>query len=466
MRPSQPLLNTLLASVVAGGLLGSILLPPGVAAQQLSEENSFDLERGFLDKSDEQEHLGNIDAAIAFYTQAKAVCEKRPEKKCLGDIDYDARIKRLLAYKAHRTRGLAAVELGDWSLAIRSFEAAHDTWRMPEAKYNVALAYDRGGGRELWAIIWYNDYLNSVHVFRTREDVVAHNAPRVEAAQNRLVILDVGAESAIMQLIGLAEQILFQQAMSARFEFVSVAKAYAALGQFDKAWEAYHLALRSHGVADSEAKQAGNGFAIWHTAYTPVDVILSIAMEQMKRLDFGAALRSADVTPPEKFIHNPPAQLPLLRSLLRGDNSVASSLSSSAFTSSSWLLIESRLVYSRYFIRDWVAKHAAGTLGEDKWDYLQAAAIFETDSPMASNKHSDKRQPGVRRYTVLVSQTGNYWKELRDESWFDHLKEDWRVLARKSESTWPGDTAIALSRLAQQMAELLFYLRTVQNVVR
>ena len=56
------------------------------------------------------------------------------------------------------TRGLKAVSDENWSSAIAQFMRARgEAPQSPEVLYNLALAYDKIGGREIPAIIWYRE---------------------------------------------------------------------------------------------------------------------------------------------------------------------------------------------------------------------------------------------------------------------------------------------------------------------
>ncbi len=57
-------------------------------------------------------------------------------------------------------RGLAAAEQQEWRIAIKHFgEALEGAPYAPEVLFNLALAHDRLGGRELLAIAWFRAFL-------------------------------------------------------------------------------------------------------------------------------------------------------------------------------------------------------------------------------------------------------------------------------------------------------------------
>ena len=81
------------------------------------------------------------------------------------------------------TRGMAAAEQQEWDLAIKYFSEARKaapTW--PSAQFNLALAYDSAGGRELNAIAWYRAYLasapNAANAQQVRAQIVKLEAER------------------------------------------------------------------------------------------------------------------------------------------------------------------------------------------------------------------------------------------------------------------------------------------------
>jgi len=88
-------------------------------------------------------------------------------------------------------RGLAAARLQEWPLAIKYFtEARKAAPKAPQVIFNLALACDKAGGRELSAIALYRAYLAA--------DPGANNAAQV---QSQIVQLEVKAEADITKLI-------------------------------------------------------------------------------------------------------------------------------------------------------------------------------------------------------------------------------------------------------------------------
>jgi len=88
-----------------------------------------------------------------------------------------------LSVSVTMTRGMAAAEQQEWDLAIKYFSEARKaapTW--PSAQFNLALAYDSAGGRELNAIAWYRAYLasapNAANAQQVRAQIVKLKAER------------------------------------------------------------------------------------------------------------------------------------------------------------------------------------------------------------------------------------------------------------------------------------------------
>jgi len=88
-------------------------------------------------------------------------------------------------------RGMAAAKQKEWELAIKYFtEAQKAAPTSPKALFNLALAYDSAGGRELITIAWYRAYLAAMPD--------AANAKQVE---KRLLELEIKVEATIGKLI-------------------------------------------------------------------------------------------------------------------------------------------------------------------------------------------------------------------------------------------------------------------------
>jgi len=93
-------------------------------------------------------------------------------------------------------RGFAVAQQQQWPLAIKYFRSAQQI--VPDdaaVLFNLALATDKAGGRELAALAWYNAFLASTPD--------AKNAPQV---RKRTTELDIAAEAQVQKLIETAVQ--------------------------------------------------------------------------------------------------------------------------------------------------------------------------------------------------------------------------------------------------------------------
>ena len=88
-------------------------------------------------------------------------------------------------------RGLAAAKQKEWELAIKYFsEAQKAAPTSPKALFNLALAYDSAGGRELITIAWYRAYLAALP-----------NAANAKQVEKRIIELEIKVEATIGKLI-------------------------------------------------------------------------------------------------------------------------------------------------------------------------------------------------------------------------------------------------------------------------
>jgi len=107
------------------------------------------------------------------------------------------------------TRGMAAAEQQEWDLAIKYFSEARKaapTW--PSAQFNLALAYDSAGGREVPAVVFFRAYLE-----------VEPKALNADEVKRYILRLEASVEAKVRRL--------FKQA---------VASAEALLDGEEKAW--------------------------------------------------------------------------------------------------------------------------------------------------------------------------------------------------------------------------------------
>ena len=98
--------------------------------------------------------------------------------------------------QAAMQRGLAAAKQQEWQLAIKYFgEAREAAPYAPEALFNLALAHDRLGGRELLAIAWFRAYL-----------AAAPGAANAGQVRERIFELEVKVEANAAKLIRTAKE--------------------------------------------------------------------------------------------------------------------------------------------------------------------------------------------------------------------------------------------------------------------
>lgn len=89
------------------------------------------------------------------------------------------------------TSGLEAAKLKDWDLAIKYFKEAQKLAPdSPQVLFNLALAYDKAGDKELPALALYEAYL-----------IVAPDAANSQTVQARVKELDAQIETNIRSLI-------------------------------------------------------------------------------------------------------------------------------------------------------------------------------------------------------------------------------------------------------------------------
>lgn len=94
------------------------------------------------------------------------------------------------------TKGYAAAKQQHWDLAIRYFhEAQKAVPTSPQALFNLALAYDKAGGREVSAITWYLAYTASYP-----------KAPNLDPVRKRIAELEMAVEANARKLLNVAEK--------------------------------------------------------------------------------------------------------------------------------------------------------------------------------------------------------------------------------------------------------------------
>jgi len=113
------------------------------------------------------------------------VSAEAPHNTLLAAPPLTEEVKELLA------KGIAAAKEQDWDIVIKHFNAARESApTFPVILFNLALAYESAGGRELLAIVWYRAYLasdpDSSRAQQVRVHVVELEA-EVEAKIRKLV---------------------------------------------------------------------------------------------------------------------------------------------------------------------------------------------------------------------------------------------------------------------------------------
>ena len=134
------------------------------------------------------------------------------------------------------SRGLAAAKQQQWELAIKYFgEARKAAPTSPEALFNLALASDKAGGRELIAIAWYRAYLAG-----------APKATNTREVKARIADLEVKTEVTNRKLIQKAKEMESQVSESSSlkpFALLDIARAQAKAGDLKSAHESIERAL-------------------------------------------------------------------------------------------------------------------------------------------------------------------------------------------------------------------------------
>jgi hypothetical protein len=124
--------------------------------------------------------------------------------------------------------GLAAAQDGDWNVAMERFKGAQaqaPVW--PAALFNLGWAYDKAGGRQLLAAIWYRAYL-----------AARPEASDAQAVQHRIEELLEAAAQAVERIMSMEEEVAgavpAKDSQTARQLY---AQSWLKLGRPDKAWE-------------------------------------------------------------------------------------------------------------------------------------------------------------------------------------------------------------------------------------
>ena len=150
-------------------------------------------------------------------------------------------------------RGLAAAAQEEWEIAIKHFEEAQRAApTSPHTLLNLALAYEKRGGRELAAIPWYRAYV-----------AVAPKAANVDQVRNRIAKLEVDVEAQARKL--------FKNAVAAAESLVD------GRGK-EKAWAAIIKELVRAGQFDW-----GRQIALQHHPVGVIRILTELALEEARR---------------------------------------------------------------------------------------------------------------------------------------------------------------------------------------
>lgn len=178
-------------------------------------------------------------------------------------------------------RGLAAARQREWDIAVRHFrqaQAASPAHRVHESVvFNLALALDRAGDRDLEAMVWYLTFLEEQRGPSGWRDV-----SRAQQVKARIRELEIRAEGTMRRLIGAAREIaarlpevaipgcgyeLFQKAVA----YQQIGRAYAAAEDLDAARQALRrardIASRIARTTPAVIKLDGTVESYWGNAY-------------------------------------------------------------------------------------------------------------------------------------------------------------------------------------------------------
>src|SRR5581483_5742458 len=125
-------------------------------------------------------------------------------------------------------KGIAAARAQQWTLALQQLDVARDKAPMlPEVLFNLALANDRMGGRDIRALGWYRAYL-----------AVAPNAGNREAVGARITALEEAARTTAHGLIdkAVAANKLLPTEDNRNGGLAEIARAQAEIGDIDSAF--------------------------------------------------------------------------------------------------------------------------------------------------------------------------------------------------------------------------------------
>lgn len=349
------------------------------------------------------------------------------------------------------TKGLAATEIQDYELAIKYFREAYDNGGKdsPNVWFYLALAYDKAGGRELPAIAWYRSFLG----------ICPHDDKRCEPVRQRIIKLDIQAESAVRRLIKIAEENVLSFAEIDRDDYKVIAIAQAAIGDFDAASKSLQSAIQSYWNKANRVEMESKGKRgiptnDYHRA------VMMIALSQWKYGDSTGALKTIDWALTKKPYSSPysdhwypilynTTNLKLLKLFIERN---WKELEEESFGYISGLWFEPTVGIKRK-LRDGTIESFLG-IGDDGWYDLVRSSFFIEQNFICIIDKSCWQWDGVPE---------NIWPRVATCERFQKFDQDWRVLAKKHRS---DDSSITLGRtagLAVDMAEALHFFRMLNK---
>lgn len=195
-------------------------------------------------------------------------------------------------------RGFAMAQQQQWPLAIKYFRQAQQAAPKDAAiLFNLALATDKAGGRDLPAYAWYQAFL-----------AVAPTAGNAAQVRKRLTDLDIAAESQVQKLLDTAQEVANQLPTSqdpgellarlarAQAENGDLGAAQATVARLRKpallAWPLAQIAAAQ--AAQGNIDQARTGAQAIQAKGAKAWALAEIAVQQAKQGDFAGALRDID----------------------------------------------------------------------------------------------------------------------------------------------------------------------------
>jgi len=358
------------------------------------------------------------------------------------------------------TKGVAAAKIQDYELAIKYFKRAYESGGKdsPDVRLNLALAYDKAGGRELPAIAWYRAFLSTF----SNKHPESIRDKRFESVRKRVIELDIEAESVVRRLIKIAEEAVMTFASEDRYGYDAIAEAQAAIGDLYAARESLRLVFQSQWDRHRSAWKRG---FLGDACHQFNKNVVSIALSHWKHGDSKGAIKTIDWAVSNRSIKNPagnelpsinPYRLEPLRMFINRDWRNQDSKKSDE------LLLFSNGIYfigSGKQIRDGKIESFGG-FGDSKWDEL-VRALYTYDEFFNKLMIMDKSCWGYRYNNSVLE----IWTKVACFEWGGRwlpefqFDQDWRTQKKKKESDDPRTTVGNIAGLARDMAQVLHFFR-------